>query len=308
MRPGTDETGGSFGMIHREEGWDELLAEVRSAPGTRTVYVVGASDRGKTTFCRYLSEALSEELPTAYIDCDPGQSSIGPPACLGMRRILRLDSAGERSVLSFVGSLSPKGHLLQSLSGAKKLAQKAVDLGCRAVILDSSGFVAGNVGREFQFTLIDLIRPGFLVAFQREDELEGLLENFARSPHTRVRRMPVSPAVRERSPMMRQAYRTERFRHYFRDAGIGKIRLSGKGLHGDIPDFRRPGSCKDLLIALCDPGNFVSVLAVIRAYRSKAGVLEVLAPPFDIGEVSTVHFGSLYLDEDFRTTAKPRHR
>jgi len=225
-----------------------------------------------------------------------------------MRRISRPESAEGLPILSFVGSLSPKGHLLQNLSGAKKLTEKALELGCKAVILDSSGFVIGNAAREFQFTVIDLIRPVFLVAFQREGELERLLRNFAGSRDMRIRRMPVPPAVRERSPLKRQAYRTERFRHYFRDADIRNVGISGKGLHGSIPDFRRPESYENLLVALCDPGNFVSALAVIRTYSSKGRELEIFAPPFDRHEVSTVQFGSLYLDEDLMTIPKPRYR
>lgn len=297
----------STGMIRVEEGWKELLSEIRSFPGKRTVYVAGASDRGKTTFSQYLSEALAVDQPTASIDCDPGQSSIGPPACIGMHQVAASGLAVGPPVLSFVGSLSPTGHLLQNLCGAKKLFDKALAAGCGAVVIDSSGFVMGDIAREFQFNVIDLIRPAFLVAFERDDELEPLLRNFEGSSDIHIWRMPVPCAVRERSPLARQAHRTERFRQYFRDAETRRVRISGKGLHGAVPDFREPGTYENLLIALCGPENFVSALALVRAYSPKGKALEVFAPPFDGRGVSTIQFGSLYLDEDFRTVPRLYH-
>lgn len=50
------------------------------------VLVIGASDSGKSTFCRYLIDfAWTAQLKVALVDADVGQSQIGPPTTIGMK-------------------------------------------------------------------------------------------------------------------------------------------------------------------------------------------------------------------------------
>ena len=57
--------------------WEELdLSELSG-----TMMIVGASDVGKSTFSRYLFKRLCKIYPrVTYLDGDPGQSTLGPPA------------------------------------------------------------------------------------------------------------------------------------------------------------------------------------------------------------------------------------
>ncbi|MDH7500916.1 MAG: Clp1/GlmU family protein, partial [candidate division NC10 bacterium] len=58
--------------------WQELNLDLRGL-----LMVVGKADVGKTTFARYLYERLSEHSrKVAYLDGDPGQSTLGPPCTL----------------------------------------------------------------------------------------------------------------------------------------------------------------------------------------------------------------------------------
>ncbi|MFA5295957.1 MAG: Clp1/GlmU family protein [Methanoregulaceae archaeon] len=43
-----------------------------------------APDQGKTTFCRFLVQELSADTLTGFLDSDTGQSTIGPPATVGL--------------------------------------------------------------------------------------------------------------------------------------------------------------------------------------------------------------------------------
>src|SRR5690349_22160247 len=84
-------------------GWDDVVPYLAGD----TVMVVGAADRGKSSFARHL--AARAGVRTALVSADVGQPSVGAPACVGMalRRPWRTADA-----LWFVGDVSPARHLL----------------------------------------------------------------------------------------------------------------------------------------------------------------------------------------------------
>jgi polynucleotide 5'-hydroxyl-kinase GRC3/NOL9 len=282
-------------IVH-EERWHDLLREIQQREGTKIIYVLGASDRGKTTFCRFLLETICADSSAAYIDCDPGQSSIGPPATMGLRFHPGKHAADSSTILYFVGSISPKRHLLQSLSGTRKLVEKALAYEGHTIIIDSSGFVLERAAREFQFQIIDLIQPDYLIAFQREDELEDILLSFAGHTKVRIRRMSVPQAVVVRTTHQRREYRQERFRSYFKEAYLQEFCYVGAGLHGMVGDLHDPAYSDGLLLALCNQHNFILCLGIAKGCDVETQTLCIFAPPFEHEEVKSIQFGSIHLD------------
>ncbi len=64
--------------------WKRLASRI-VMPNQR-VLVLGPSDAGKSTFCRYLIDyACAASLKVALVDADVGQSQIGPPTTIGMK-------------------------------------------------------------------------------------------------------------------------------------------------------------------------------------------------------------------------------
>ena len=233
-------------------------------------------------------DGMASLAPTALIDCDPGQSMIGPPATIGA-------ALPDGSVwVRFVGSTSPQGHLLQTVSGIKRLTELALASGSRKVVLDSCGLVAGALAAEFQFGVLDLVRPTHIVALQRGLELEGLLDGFSHAAH--IHRLMVSKAVAPRTPSQRQAYRGERFRQYFHAAQVQNLSLKGRGRHGIIPTEPTERYYRNLLVALCDSDGFVLVLGIIAAVDPERDCLILNAPPFDADQAASIQFGSIRLE------------
>ncbi|WP_332449582.1 polynucleotide 5'-hydroxyl-kinase [Methanoculleus sp.] len=285
-------------MIRIGEGWEELAAALAAGERPERVYVVGSTDSGKTTLCRYLADAASTHTRTAYVDCDTGQSRLGPPTTEGMVICPDPGDPPARPYLRFVGSTSPGGHFVQTLTAAKRLVEKAAELSAGAVVIDSPGLIAGGVGAEFQFQMIDLLRPTQIVALQRGRELERLLANFARYPGVTIRRFPVSPAAVTRTALGRRRYREECFRTYFADARPQAISLRGLGLQGRVPDLRNPCGVRGRLVSFNGPENFSLALGIARELHPQERVIEVLVPSFDDAAVASVRFGSLSLDLD----------
>ncbi|MEE9487344.1 MAG: Clp1/GlmU family protein, partial [Candidatus Brocadiales bacterium] len=129
--------------------WKELAGNVgrRLHYGKVMVTVLGASDTGKTTLSFYLAkELLSVCGRVSIVSADMGQGAFGPPATVSMALLesvpKSIDEISTHSMY-FVGSTSPVGHFLQTLTGVKKLVDRASGEGAKAIIIDTTGLVSG---------------------------------------------------------------------------------------------------------------------------------------------------------------------
>jgi len=104
---------------HGAEG-EKLLKCLRDRPGVTLLF--GAADTGKTTLIRNLASSVAPHALTAIVDSDAGQSSVGPPACVGACLVKgALKSQTKAEMLHFVGNFYPQGHFLPLLSGLVRL-------------------------------------------------------------------------------------------------------------------------------------------------------------------------------------------
>jgi polynucleotide 5'-hydroxyl-kinase GRC3/NOL9 len=289
-----------------DPAWEQVIGAIRATRRPCSVYVLGGSDRGKTTLARYLLDQLRDDGPVARIDCDPGQATIGPPTTIGVQ-VYDAGAADPRtSALRFVGAASPAGHLLELLAGCAALERRARDLGVSTTILDSSGFVLGPVASEFQYQAIDLLRPAHLVAIQRGRELEPLLANFRRAEGIAIHRLKSSEAVVRRGQEQRQRYRRDRWSEYFSAALEQEIPLAGLGFHGHVPPRGDLTAWHGMLAAVCDTGGFVLSLGVIADVDPCWTAMRLVAPPFDIGQAASIQVGTLRRESPDLASALPR--
>ncbi len=141
--------------------WTHL--DVSSLRGT--LMVIGASDTGKSTLARYLYQELCRAgRRAAYLDGDVGQSTLGLPTTMTVALSSRpgderFDPHGPRASY-FVGSTTPRGHMLPMVVGAYRLQQKALSLGAEAVVVDTTGLVdPADGGRALKQWKIELLAP-----------------------------------------------------------------------------------------------------------------------------------------------------
>ncbi|MBN1697396.1 MAG: hypothetical protein JW881_07770 [Spirochaetales bacterium] len=281
-----------------EKAWDNILAEIKNDHTIGSVYIIGGVDTGKTTLASFLYSSLRKHFSIGYIDCDPGQSTIGPPATIGLgiygkAEIVSGLNKPDAFYLRFIGNITPTRHLLQTVSGIKRCAEKAEKLGVEKLIIDSSGFVRGSAAREFQFTVIDLIRPDYIIELASDFPLESLLVNFSR--RFRIVSIAASQAVRSRSKEERRHNREERFRHYFTNTELSSLDTGRIGFHGMIPDGSVKDSWDQLLVALCNRNQFVISLGILQSFNPGKKKLTVLSPPFPAEKIVSIHFGSIRL-------------
>jgi polynucleotide 5'-hydroxyl-kinase GRC3/NOL9 len=215
--------------------WEETLEQIGKGPGT--VLVLGASDTGKSTIARFLVKGLVEKgLRVGYVDADIGQSTLGPPATIGMALLRgREDLKGEVPVsLHFVGAISPQGYQLPHLVGLRRAVDEAGQGGAEIILVDTTGMVSGEAAVELKYQKVLLLSPGYLLLLQRGRELEPLLRIFLKIGGFKLIKLGVSGRVKKKTREERVRYREESFRRFFQGSRVlgfprGEVILRGRG-------------------------------------------------------------------------------
>jgi polynucleotide 5'-hydroxyl-kinase GRC3/NOL9 len=271
--------------------WEELdLTEISG-----TLMIVGSSDVGKSTFSRYLFKRLCTIYPrVAYLDGDPGQSILGPPATMTLAMADNTDDTFPprgRKWRTFVGSVSPVGNMLAVLICAARLLEAAREAGAQVVIYDTTGLVeAARGGIHLKLAKIDLLRPKVLFALQHNQELQTLILPLRRRHNISVLEFAPSPAAKPRDTSVRKAHRAGQFAQYFTNASQLRVNWTQFAV---LPG---PRFHVHRLVALEDADGFIIGLGIVeqidRIYRQV-----VLRTPVDtLDGVDVIRLGDLLVD------------
>jgi polynucleotide 5'-hydroxyl-kinase GRC3/NOL9 len=266
--------------------------------------ILGATDTGKSTLTKFLIFNLCQRgLMIALVDADIGQSFLGPPATIGFS-LFKSDPDWELILsppaIFFVGSTTPEGHFPIHLKGVKGMVDKAASMAADVTLVDTTGFVLSDTGRELKRRKIDLISPRFILALQKSEELEPILEHYQESPLLRIFRLPLSEKVRPRSMEERKIYRTDRFQEYFKHSVIQELAIEAVRVEGEVHDPNGDTLPLDwvlringLLVGLKDSDDETLALGVIRNYIEEKKVVRVLTPFGETEKVKTIQLSSL---------------
>jgi polynucleotide 5'-hydroxyl-kinase GRC3/NOL9 len=192
---------------------------------------------------------------------------------------------------SFVGAVSPTGHMLQMLVGAVRLVQAAYEARAQVVIYDTTGLIdPGQGGTHLKQSKIDLLRPSVVFAIQNKEELEYLLRPLRSSSRTQVVEMRPSPAAQGRDPPARRAYRAERFARYF--AVARPITVDW----GQMAVFPAPAFSLNRLVALEDREGFALGLGIVVQFERKSRQVTFLTPLEPLNNIDAIHVGDVEVD------------
>jgi len=287
--------------ISAPKEWFALLDVLAEEKGM--AILLGGTDTVKTTLANFLILNLCRRgSKVALVDADTGQSSLSPPATIGLA-VFKSDPVWE-VVLSppeifFVGSTTPEGHFPLCLKGIKRMVDKAISYATDLILVDTTGFVSGEAGRELKRKKIDLISPRFILALQKSDELEAILELYKENPLFEIYRLPLSEKVRARSMEERRINRANKFRDYFRDSVIQELAIEEVQIEEVLDPSGSPIPLdwalriNGILIGLKDGNDETLALALIRNYVEVKKVVRVSTPLRDIQRVRTIQLSSL---------------
>lgn len=202
--------------------WEGLFDELRKQKCT--ALFIGATDSGKTTLVKYLAKRLIKEtVKVSIVDTDVGQSTLGLPGTISMKVF-----SNEKDIdnfrfekMFFVGSINPAKKISLMMDGSRRM----VDI-CREkseiILVDTTGLVSGEIGRALKIGKIKAIKPEYVIAIQRHDELEHILklvENIS------IQRIKASLMAKCRAKENRMKYREKKFLDYFNEKRVSEFLL-----------------------------------------------------------------------------------
>ncbi len=279
--------------------WETTINKMIKEKGT--VVLIGGSDTGKTTFALSLAnDALAKEIPTALVDADLGQSTIGPPTTIGLSLLKKGDDLKEPKVNSiyFVGDTSPFSHLLQSVVGTKRLVEKARTLGAKLIVVDTSGLITGAMGQALKYHEVQVIGGDHIVALQRSTELEFILRSLSHYQKPQLYNLKVPIEVRRVSPEMRARHRKIRFQKYFRDSRVYAFKAKKISVYPPIVDLVRRRDYQNLIVALKDAESETEGIGIIVNQLVRDELVEVLTPIKTDIKIRGLELGFLRLSEE----------
>lgn len=266
--------------------WRKLASQV--VKPQQVVLVIGATDAGKSTFCRFLVDfALAKGFKVACVDADIGQSQIGPPTTIGMKSFVprietqlpseqepvleseqnraengvRFDGTADR--LYFVGDVSPKGRFLETLTGIRLMVDSAREANADFIVVDTTGYVHDPPAVVLKQHKIELIRPNHLICIGRSTEFEQITACYSQQAWLNIHYLPPHRSVRVKSSHARSRHRKHRFDTYFSESSVQQLPFEQiRG--GRTPFFiGRPANEKELEI--------LSGLAETQVYYAEWG-------------------------------------
>ena len=201
--------------------WDKPLeAILTSQKKPVVVLVLGKIDSGKSSCCTYLVNRLVDgKCKVAVLDGDLGQSDIGASGTVGYAVTskpitdlydLKLENA------FFIGVTSPMMAFARAIEGMSALKteifQKTVDF----VVVNTDGWVAGDIAVQYKKALIKELKPDVIVAVRVADELDALITNMEQTVLT----VEVSPSLRQRTAEKRKSLREMTYARYLKAAKL----------------------------------------------------------------------------------------
>ena len=234
------------GTYHINQDWRKLANQI--VKPQKIVMVIGATDVGKSTFCRFLTDfALAAGIKVACIDADIGQSRIGPPTTVGIKSFApdekdkhqpkpepidhnRQNQAENRIVFDstadrvyFVGDVSSRGHLLGLLTGVRLMVDSARETETDFVVIDTTGYIHDPPAVILKQHKIELVRPNHLVCIGRSAELEQITAGYSQQEWLKVHYLLPHRSVRQKNSHKRSQYRNDQFDTYFSGSNIQEL-------------------------------------------------------------------------------------
>ncbi|MDA8173034.1 MAG: polynucleotide 5'-hydroxyl-kinase [Nitrospiraceae bacterium] len=216
-------------------GWLDFLGEFALQTGRRrTAIILGGPDSGKSAFASFAARFLASgenAFPVCLVDADVGQSSIGLPGTISIKRY-SLHTRGLAlknpwpDRMTFIGAVNPALRIPEMIEGVKRMAARCGKQ--YAVLVDITGLVSGGLGRALKLGKIKALRPGYVIAIQKEVELEHILGALPGIAGPKIIRFKPSRMAKKTSGAARANYRRQRYSQYFASVRLLKVPLGGR--------------------------------------------------------------------------------
>lgn len=277
----------------------EELARSAATPGV--TMLIGGLDTGKTTVAiDAIKHALSSGHTPVLVDADIGISTVGPPACVGIR-IFRdesdLDDLHTPDGLHFVGAITAAKLVLQQVVATAVMVERARNLG-DVIIIDTTAVASGVSGETLKYHKAELCRPDRVIALQRGEEMEPVVGMLRRFLDLDVMTAPTDPGLAALGPDERANKRSEAFAKALQPP-LERWKVRPTVFAPTLPVGLNLGRLDNVLVGVQDAAGGCLGLGILQVEE------ETLRVVTNVGEGMTgLRLGSLRLDpETFEGTA-----
>lgn len=278
-----------------EETAQRLLS--RDFISTGICLVLGAADTGKTALIAAIAEHVGSTQPIGIIDADIGQSHIGPPTTVGWAIVdkpqfdfTQLAVGG----ISFVGDITPVGHLLQLTAAIVQCFQQ-ISKFTELTIIDTPGFVCGPTAAALWWTVQRILQPELILTINRSEELRDILGGLQPLSH-KLEQIQCPPQIPTKSPQERQKYRQNQFNKYFRDSCLCNISLSKIAVQRNRN--LSSNSFINRLVALRDAKGVDIAIGQIKDWQCDKDIAVVRIPKTDVRQIRCLVIGDTTIEVD----------
>lgn len=275
-----------------ESSHEVLIADIASEGVSM---LIGGLDTGKTTMALQAArQALANGHTPVLVDADVGNSTVGPPGCVGLKVFnsdVDLESVDIPDSLHFVGTIFPARLVLQQVVATAAMAERARSLG-DVVIIDTTAVASGVAGETLKYHKTELCRPDRIVALQRGEEMEPVVGMLRRFLGVEVITTPTDPALMSLSPDERAGKRVEAFARAFAPP-LGRWKVRPTVFAPTIPAGLNLGRLDGVLVGVQDSNGACLGLGLLE---HEDDTLRVLT---NVGEGMTgLRLGSMKIDPE----------
>lgn len=269
------------------------------------VMVMGAANTGKTTMSRLLlSDALDSGRSVAFVDADVAASTVGAPACVGLRWVRSqadLDDLSRPDTMRFVGSTQPQGVVLPHVVATSKLIEEARQ-GADFIVLDTSSAVSGVVGQTLTYHITELCDPALIIAMQRGEELEPGIGMLRRFLGARIAKSEPPPGLQVVGPLDQRSRLIAAFRRAF-EPDLQRWRVHSSVFAPTLPEGFDLSRLEGLLVGV---QNEAGECLGLGALEHDDGVVRVATRHGD--QMRGLRLGSMRINLDTFETSRVRLR
>lgn len=256
-----------------------------------SIMIIGGPDSGKTTFTFQLAgQMLAKGIKPYVIDSDIGQSSIGPPACIGGAYIEKTEDVHTASELFFIGDITPVRYLMQVAAGAQILKALSSKYKPHKLIVDTSGLISKPFGIILKYHKTLLLDAKTIIYFERADELQALIQPLTNLGIKLIRK-EVSPKVTKTSPKQREARRKQKYQEYFQGSASLNIPAKNLSFYPRKRDFSEEDYSR--LVGLTGLYGHTLGVGIIEGYSNKDKMLKIFTPYKNKAKIRGISLGTL---------------
>lgn len=174
IRTGSDENISILNEDPIPKDWYETIDKIINE-NSRSVIVFGGVDSGKTSFCcLLLNKILKSKKEVFLMDCDPGQSNIGPPTMISFSKVCEtIPDLSKLNVFNAypIGYTSPSYCIDSCISNISKLLKEIESISFDFLVIDSDGWVDGLDAINYKLKLLKICSPDKIIIFKNTNDI-----------------------------------------------------------------------------------------------------------------------------------------